>query len=145
MKRALALFLAFTMTLPLAACGGGSNKDTDAPDAGTADASQVDLSQKEAPDLAEQVKAGELPAVEDRLPVAEDIMIEEVEELGRYGGSVTITTLDGGHWNWSPFVEQGLFRFKDDMSGEVEPNICKDFSANEDSTVWTITLREGMR
>lgn len=56
----------------------------------------VDLSQKEAPQLAEQVAAGTLPALEDRLPVEGDTMVEQVEELGEYGGSMTVTTLDNG-------------------------------------------------
>jgi peptide/nickel transport system substrate-binding protein len=38
-----------------------------------------------------------------------------------------------------------MFRFKQDGSGQVEANVCKDFYANEDSTVWTIELRKGMK
>ncbi|MGN0995046.1 MAG: ABC transporter substrate-binding protein [Butyricicoccus sp.] len=146
MKKALALFLALVTTFQLAACGGG--KQPAASGAASSAEQQtvdVDLTQKEAPEFAEQVAAGTLPALEERIPVADDVMIESVEELGNYGGSITITTLDNGRWNWGPFTEQSLFRFKDDLSGEVEPNICKDFYANEDSTVWTIVLREGMK
>ena len=42
---------------------------------------------KEAPMLAEMVKAGTIPAVAERMPVAADIMVQEVvEEIGQYGG-----------------------------------------------------------
>lgn len=145
MKKALALFLASAMAFSMTACGGGASDPGGAADTADTQTVDVDLSQKEAPQLAEQVAAGTLPALEDRLPVSGDAMVEQVEELGEYGGSMTVTTLDNGRWNWGPFTEQSLFRFKDDMSGEVEPNICKDFTVNEDSTVWTITLREGMK
>ncbi len=100
----------------------------------------------EAPMLAEKVKAGELPPLEDRLPVQSDIMIEKgVEGVGQYGGSLNLTVGDSGRWTWGPYIEQSMFRFKQDGSGEVEANICKDFYANEDYTVWTIELREGMK
>lgn len=106
----------------------------------------VEDGQKEAPMLVEKVKAGELPKLEDRIPVAEDAMIEpDIEELGTYGGSINMTTHDHAHWTWGPYTEQSMFRFKQDGSGEVEANVCKDFYSNDDSTVWTIELREGMK
>jgi peptide/nickel transport system substrate-binding protein len=101
---------------------------------------------KEAPMLAEQVSAGTLPALEERIPVESDVMVEsDLISLGQYGGSITITTNDSGHWTWGPYTEQSMFRFKQDGSGEVEPNVAKDFYSNEDATVWTIELREGMK
>ena len=104
---------------------------------------EVDV-QKEAPMLAEQVASGQLPKLEDRIPV-EPMVEPDVEELGAYGGSINMTTHDKAKWTWGPITEQSMFRFKQDGSGQVEPNVCKDFYANEDSTVWTIELREGMR
>ena len=101
---------------------------------------------KEAPMLAQQVKDGKLPKLEERIPVKEDVMVEkDVKELGKYGGSITITSNDSGRWGWGPWTEQGMFRFKQDGSGKVEPNVAKKFYANEDSSVWTIELREGMK
>ena len=42
---------------------------------------------KEAPMLAELVKAGKLPPVEKRLPDPEDLMVvKPVKEIGKYGG-----------------------------------------------------------
>lgn len=106
-----------------------------------------DLGQKEAPILAEQVAAGTLPALSDRLPAASDVMVEQdVLSLGEYGGSITLQSNDNGRWSaWGYISEQSMFRFKKDGSGQVEPNVCKEFSANEDSTVWTIKMREGMK
>ncbi|HHX13316.1 MAG TPA: hypothetical protein GX731_10870 [Clostridiales bacterium] len=117
------------------------NKDTDQTDKGVDEEIL-----KEAPMLAEQVNVGTLPALEERIPVESDLMVEsDIMSLGEYGGSVTITTNDSGRWGWGPYTEQGMFRFKQDGSGEVEANVAKDFYANEDATVWTIELREGMK
>lgn len=145
MKRAIALLLASAMTLSLAACGAPAKEDTGTT-AESGGSTEIDLMQKEAPQLVEQVKAGTLPALEERLPDKGEAMVEpDIMELGKYGGSLTVTFSDNGRWNWGPYTEQSLFRFKQDKSGQVEPNICKDFYANEDSTVWTIELREGMK
>ncbi len=102
---------------------------------------------KEAPMLAEQVAAGTLPPLAERLPVAADIMVEpDVVSPGQYGGYITMQSNDNGRWSpWGFMSEQSMFRFKQDGSGEVEPNVCKDFTPNENSTVWTVKLREGMR
>ncbi len=106
-----------------------------------------DTTQKEAPIFSEQVAAGKLPPLEERLPVAADVMVEpDVVSLGQYGGSITMQSNDNGRWSaWGYISEQSMFRFKQDGSGEVEPNVCKEFFPNEDSTVWTIKLREGMK
>ena len=163
-NKVISLLLAAMFVLPLVACG---NTNSDSPT--TADGQQsdkviaasvanetkddgetapvaADASVKEAPILAEQVASGELPVLEDRLPVASDIMVEpDVVALGEYGGSLTTRTSDSGRWDWAFWSEQGMFRFKQDGSGEVEANVCKEFSVNADATVWTITMREGMR
>jgi peptide/nickel transport system substrate-binding protein len=100
----------------------------------------------EAPEIHALVEAGKLPPLEERLPIASDIMVEpDVVEIGQYGGSLIQTMSDRAHWTWGPWTEQSMFRFKQDGSGEVEANVAKDYYANEDSTIWTVELREGMR
>ncbi len=85
----------------------------------------------------------DLPAVADRLPVASDVMVETVKEIGQYFEAINM--LQGGSSKWGPGkpTEEALFRFKTD--GTVEPNVAKGYDVNEDSTVWTIYLREGMK
>ncbi|MDF2543662.1 MAG: extracellular solute-binding protein family 5 [Herbinix sp.] len=160
MKKVIALILTLAIfTSMLAACSktpssGNDDGTTDtgnvSTDNGNSDDSSDDATtetaEKEAPMLAEQVKAGTLPALEERLPIADDVMVEpDVISLGKYGGSLTSTMNDAGHWGWGPYTEQSMFRFKQDGSGQVEANVCKDFYANDDATVWTIELREGMK
>ena len=83
-----------------------------------------------------------LPAVAERMPV--EPMVEDADYLtiGTYGGELK-RSADSGNWNAGKPIEEGLFRFKTD--GSVEPNVAKGFDVNEDATVYTIYLREGMR
>lgn len=96
----------------------------------------------EAPELKALVEAGELPPVEERLPVASDIMVEKAEEIGQYFDAITMLQGDS-KWGPGKPTEEALFRFKTD--GTVEPNVAKGYDVNEDFTVWTIYLREGMK
>ncbi len=101
---------------------------------------------KQAPLLQSQVDGGTLAPLDQRIPVEGDVMIEpDIMASGQYGGSLTLHSNDNGRWNWGTYNEQGMFRFKQDGSGAVEANVAKDFYANEDSSVWTIRLREGMK
>lgn len=83
-------------------------------------------------------------SVTDRLPVAEDIMVEDADylEIGVYGGELK-TSASTGNWTAGKIIEEGLFRFK--IDGTVEPNVAKGYDVNEDYTVYTIYLREGMK
>ncbi|WP_157949945.1 ABC transporter substrate-binding protein [Vallitalea okinawensis] len=156
-KRFISFILVCVLAMSVVGCGGSeetAGSESNDSKSGVADqakdggkeAADPATMEMEAPMLAEKVKAGELPVVEERLPVTSDIMIEpDVMELGNYGGSITITQDDHARWKWGPYTEQSMFRFKQDGSGEVEANVCKDFYANDDSTVWTIELREGMK
>ena len=84
----------------------------------------------------------DLPPVEERLPL--EPMVEDAEYLtiGTYGGELR-RAADSGNWYNGKPIEEGLFRFKTD--GSVEPNVAKGYSVNEDATVYTIYLREGMK
>lgn len=101
---------------------------------------------KEAPMLAERVTAGDLPSVEERMPVKEDIMIQEVvEEIGQYGGEWrNLWTGIDNKWAVENVTEEPLFRFNGDGSG-VEPNVAKGYDVNDNSTEYLIYLREGMK
>jgi len=100
---------------------------------------------QEAPALAEQVQAGELPPVAERLPQS-PMVVEPVEQIGSYGGAWRMGMAEGpdeglltrtlGYENlvrWDPAWE------------EVIPNVAESFEVSEDSTTYTFTLREGMK
>lgn len=99
---------------------------------------------REAPMLAEMVAAGEIPAVDERLPI-EPLVIEPIEEVGRYGGTLRRAYLgpaDGcNYWRIS---RGGLFRFSVD-GFTIIPALAKDWESNDDGTEWTVYLREGTK
>lgn len=101
---------------------------------------------KEAPMLAELVKAGTLKTVDERLPEKEDVMVEPVaEEIGKYGGEWHYPwNGPDDKWGIGMVTEEAMFRFKEDGSG-VEPNVAKGYDVNADATEYTIYLRKGMK
>jgi peptide/nickel transport system substrate-binding protein len=104
-------------------------------------ASPQDYSQ--APDLAKQVEAGELPPLAERLPET-PLVLEPLEEIGTYGGtwrSALKGTFDNG-WIRRTVAYQPLLAFNYDWS-RVVPNIAESFEANADATEFTFHLREG--
>lgn len=101
---------------------------------------------REAPMLQQLVQSGALPAVEERLPVKEDIMIEPVaQEIGQYGGDWKMAWQGiDDKWAVGKPTEESLFRFTKDGQ-DVEPNVAKGYEVNENSTEYTIYLRKGMK
>lgn len=96
----------------------------------------------EAPMLTEMVDAGNLPAVEDRLP--ENPMMITPTELGQYGGtwrSALKGTGDNG-WIRRSLGYEPLVRYDFDWANIV-PNIAESFEVNDDATVFTFKLRAG--
>ncbi len=98
---------------------------------------------QEAPQLAEQVKAGTLPPVEERLPET-PFVLEPIESVGKYGGvwrSALKGTYDNG-WIRRTVAYQPLVAFSLDWS-EVVPNVAESFEVNDEATEFTFHLRKG--
>ena len=73
----------------------------------------------------------DLPAVADRLPAADDIMVEDLKDVGRYTDHITLAQ-GGSKWGPGKPTEEALFRFRTD--GTVEPNVAKGFEVNDDKS-----------
>ncbi len=163
---ALVLSAAMCVTL-LAGCGGTSTT-TSASASASASASKTETSvskvdteasvssepltetstYSEAPMLAELVTAGKLPKVEDRIPNPENVFVERTDatgaplEIGVYGGVLNLGPA-GGSWGLSRPTLESIIRYNTD--GSYYPNVIKSFEHNDDYTVWTFKLREGMK
>lgn len=99
----------------------------------------------EAPQLAEAVAAGTLRPVEERLP-ANPVVVPVIERIGDYGGTWR-TALRGGDdtvWLERTIGNENLVRWELDWS-DVTPNVAETFEVNEDATVFTFNLREGLK
>jgi peptide/nickel transport system substrate-binding protein len=99
---------------------------------------------KEAPSLAEQVKAGKLPAVEQRLPET-PLVVPVVDKTGEYGGVWRRAFLGPADANnYVRVVYDALFRFSPD-GAKIEPKIAESAEPSADYKVWTIKLRKGSK
>ncbi len=132
-----ALVLA-TLGAPAFAGGGREQTTND-------DTTMMSEATHEAPMLHAMVEDGSLPPLEERLPIASDVMVEEVHEEGQYGGDWRMPWKGiDDKWALSFITEEALFRFRTDGEG-VEPNVAKGYDVNDDATEYTIYLREGMK
>ena len=107
-----------------------------------ADAGGID-SYQEAPMLAEMVASGDLPPVEERLPI-NPIVIKPEESVGKYGGALR-KTVSGqrsmGEMGW--WVEEPLTLHS--PKGVIVPNVAEGWSWNDDHTQLTLNLRKGIK
>ncbi|HEY7578716.1 MAG TPA: ABC transporter substrate-binding protein [Acetobacteraceae bacterium] len=98
----------------------------------------------EAPGLAELVKDGKLPPVEQRLP-EQPLVVPVVEKIGEYGGVWRRAFLGPADANnYVRVVYDSLFRFTPD-GADIDPKIALGAKASADYKTWTILLRKGAR
>jgi peptide/nickel transport system substrate-binding protein len=101
---------------------------------------------KESPMLAELVKAGKLPSVEQRLP-KNPTVIKPLVETGQYGGNLRFGFVgDNPGWGglWYSTGWDNLVQWKSDFSG-IQPNIAESWDVSSDATEYTFHLRQGMK
>ncbi len=96
----------------------------------------------QAPMLDALVESGDLPPLAERIP-ANPLVIEAIEEVGEYGGTWrTAASSRTDSWMYRTINYDHLVMWNQDWTGVV-PNVAESVEANEDSTVFTFTLREG--
>jgi peptide/nickel transport system substrate-binding protein len=98
----------------------------------------------EAPLLADQVKAGSLPPVDERLP-KEPLVVEGADGVGQYGGVWRRGFTGPSDYNgYVRVVYDSLVRFSPDGT-QVEPKVAKGWENSADFKEWTVLLREGAK
>lgn len=157
--------LLLVVALFVSACGGGTSEPAadpaaeapaaeEAAPAQEAAAATTDGTYTESPMLAARVAAGDLPPIEERLPLEpyvvdqDDLIVGLDLEIGQHGGVIRLPS-DSPNGDphiyiamnepliWAP----GAFEYDMGFQG----NVARDFEVNEDDTVFTIYLREGLK
>lgn len=107
----------------------------------------------ESPLLAEQVKAGKLPPVEQRLP-KNPVVVQPWMEVGQYGGNVRWDeyTIDYDHYfrhiQNIYLLGRNLAEdtyYNSGLAGEIRPMIFEKWESNPTATEYTLKLREGLK
>ena len=100
---------------------------------------------KEAPQLAELVKAGKLPAVADRIG-QDPLVVKPLREIGKYGGTwrrgfTGPFDTSNGH----RAAQNDKLLYWDYTGTKLVPNIARAWEVSPDGKVTTIQLRRGMK
>lgn len=109
------------------------------------DASKYPKVFKEAPQLAELVKANKLPPVQERVS-QEPLVIKPVHEIGKYGG-IWRRGFSGpaDYWNGYRCCGHDKPLFWDYTGNKIAPNVAKGFEVSSDGRSLTLFLRKGMK
>lgn len=101
----------------------------------------------EAPTLADLVKGGTLPAVAERLPDPEDVMvIKPLNEVGQYGGTWRRAfTGPADHENGNRINSMDKILHFDYTGNKIMPSLAKAWEVSDDGMTTTITLRKGAK
>ena len=98
----------------------------------------------EAPELAELVAKGELPPLEERLPI-NPVVVQPDEAIGKYGGTLHMTIFG----DYSQAVEFAYWQYElltvPSPTGEIIPGVAEGWEWNGDYTELTLNLRKGIR
>ncbi len=100
---------------------------------------------KEAPQLAQLVKDGKLPPLEQRLP-KNPLVVKPVERIGTYGGAWRAALLGGADTLLLDRTVgyENLVRWDRDWK-QIIPNVAESFTTSPDATQYTFKLREGLK
>lgn len=136
----MALCLALLVT-PVSVMAGGEQEGEAVQEA----PAEVQDGGQQAPSLAAMVESGELPPLEERLPTSPRV-IEPVERIGTYGGTMNSYLIGGGDTAWLIRLVSydNLFSWTPEFDGVV-PNVVESYDVNENASEYTFYLREGMK
>ena len=102
---------------------------------------------KEAPDVADKVAKGQLPPVQQRLPM-NPVVVKPEEAVGKYGNVLRMSvvgqnTLVGSEISW--FMQESLVNPSPDDATKMVPNLAESWKWSDDFKILTINLRKGIK
>jgi peptide/nickel transport system substrate-binding protein len=99
---------------------------------------------KEAPMLAQLVKDGKLPPIDQRLPHT-PLVVKPLDKVGKYGGEWRTGTIErNGNDLLRNIGYEQLLRYTPNYDAVI-PNVAEAVKASEDGKEYTFTLRSGLK
>jgi peptide/nickel transport system substrate-binding protein len=100
---------------------------------------------REAPQLAELVRAGQLPPVDERLPL-QPWVIEPLDSVGRYGGKLSSIVADptANLFEIQPAMVRGIAGRSFDLNNII-PVAVESWELSDDFTELVVHMREGLK
>ena len=99
----------------------------------------------EAPELTDLVAKGELPPLAERLPT-NPLVVQPEETVGKYGGTLHMMippdfarSVEVSNWQYEMLLTPSP------IDGQMLPSLAESFEWNDDSTVLTLKLRQGIK
>ncbi|MEW5817319.1 MAG: ABC transporter substrate-binding protein, partial [Spirochaetota bacterium] len=121
---------------------GGTKEETEAPKVSAMPAASK---YNEAPMLAEMVKAGKLPSVDQRLP-EEPYVQKVVEEIGKYGGMLRVVSNEASKLGDGRNTVGRPMAVKYDFDAATKsPHFVKKWEFSDDGKVITLYYRKGVK
>src|SRR5206468_642826 len=110
------------------------------------DAAKLPKAFKEAPQLAELVKAGKLPPVAERIG-QDPLVIKPLKEIGKYGGALRAGfTGPADFWNGFRCCSgPDHLMFWDYTGDKAVPNLARGLEMQDGGKAWLVHLRRGMK
>ena len=133
----------------LVACGAGGEPAAEAPmeeapaESAAEAAPDSGSMYNEAPRLAEMVANGELPPVDERVPV-NPLVLEGLDGIGNYGGLWRAGFRgQADHFALNQVIIRGILSINQELT--INPMIADSWSVSDDATEYVFNLREGMK
>lgn len=99
----------------------------------------------EPPFLADKVKSGKLPPLEERLP-ENPLVVANREAIGVYGGEIRMDTFDPIWWtSFYDVIVDRMLVYSDQNTSEIVPNVLESWEVTPDGKTWSFKMRKGMK
>ncbi|MEJ6951174.1 ABC transporter substrate-binding protein [Natronospora cellulosivora (SeqCode)] len=147
MKKSIVLVLCLMLVVSMTAFAGLGREAIDSGSSGLIHFEDSGITEfNQSPMLDERVESGELPPVEERLPLRPVVVVPE-NEVGEYGGFLRLSSFDETNLGIVGHVlTETPMMYNRDLDNIITiPNYIEDWEFTNDGKTLTMHIREGVR